>query len=282
MISLCLSKKKVLIQTNSHISVYTGLQLAGASIKMLQPEYNSDYDIYLPVTPKQVQEALDKDPEIGAVYLTSPNMEGLVADYRGIREVCEQRDVLLIVDEAHGAHFYFNQNLPEGALIGGADACVCSVHKTLGALSASALINVSNNSRLPASKVKDSYHLLNTTSPSPLLLADVESCVRTLRENESIIENAVRLSKKLQDSIEHLPGVTIGRFDEFIADPLKTIIKIQGLSGHEFSDILDRMRINVEKDTQKCIVVTTHINIIEEDIDKLIHAIEAISKQYAD
>ena len=92
------------------------------------------------------------------------------------------RNVLLIVDEAHGAHCYFNKNMPVGALKGGADATVMSVHKTLGALSASALINVSKNSKLIAPKVKDSYHLLNTTSPSPspLLLADVESCVRVL------------------------------------------------------------------------------------------------------
>lgn len=75
---------------------------------MLQPEYDADYDIYLPVTSNQVQEALDKDPEIGVVYLTSPNMEGLVANYPAIRQVCEPRDVFLIVDEAHGAHFYFN------------------------------------------------------------------------------------------------------------------------------------------------------------------------------
>lgn len=155
--------------------------MAGAKIVQIQPEYNIDFDMYMPVTATQIEEALHNDPEIKAVYLTSPNMEGLVADYPAIRQVCEPNNVLLIVDEAHGAHFYFNKSMPVGALKGGADATVSSVHKTLGALSASALINVSKNSRLPASKVKDAYHLLNTTSPSPLLLADVESCVRTLK-----------------------------------------------------------------------------------------------------
>lgn len=96
--------------------------------------------------------------------------------------------------------------MPVGALKGGADVTVSSVHKTLGALSASALINVGKNSRLPAQKVKDAYHLLNTTSPSPLLLADVESCVRVLRkEGNVIIDRAINLSKKLRDSISKLP-----------------------------------------------------------------------------
>ena len=92
--------------------------------------------------------------------------------------------------------------MPLGALKSGADVTVCSVHKTLGALSASALINVAKNSRLSASKVKDSYHLLNTTSPSPLLLADVESCVRTLaKDGKSIIDRAISLNNKLKSAI---------------------------------------------------------------------------------
>lgn len=185
------------------------------------------------------------------MYLTSPNMEGLIADYTAIRKVCEPNNVLLIVDEAHGAHFYFNENMPVGALKSGADATVCSVHKTLGALSASALINVATDSRLSASKVKDSYHLLNTTSPSPLLLADVESCVRTLsKDGGLIIDRAIYLGKKLRDAISKLPAVTVGSFEgTFKSDPTKTIIKIRGLTGHEFSDILDNLRINIEKST---------------------------------
>ena len=138
--------------------------------------------------------------------------------------------------------------MPVGALKGGADATVCSVHKTLGALSASALINVSNNSRLPASKVKDAYHLLNTTSPSPLLLADVESCVRTLKKDGGmIIDRAIDLNKKLRDSVSGLPAVTVVEFKGYKTDPFKTVIMIRGLTGHEVSDILDTMRINVER-----------------------------------
>jgi len=248
---------------------------------MLQPEYNSDYDMYMPVTQQQVEEALANDPEIGVVYLTSPNMEGLVADYPAIRQACQPGNVLLIVDEAHGAHFYFNKSMPVGALKSGADATVCSVHKTLGALSASALINVSINSRLPASKVQDAYHLLNTTSPSPLLLADVESCVRTLfKDGGVIIDRAISLNKKLKDSVSKLPSVIIGNFEGFKSDPCKTVLKIKGLTGHELCDILDTMRINIEKSTQKCIVITTHINISEEDVDQLIEAIHTIAREH--
>lgn len=158
--------------------------------------------------------------------------------------------------------------MPVGALKGGADVTVSSVHKTLGALSASALINVGKNSRLPASKVKDAYHLLNTTSPSPLLLADVESCVRVLKKDgNAIINRAIDHAKRLKDSLAKLPQVIIGDFENFKNDPTKVVLKIKGISGHELVEILDKMRINVEKSTQKCIVITCHINITDEDVD---------------
>ena len=92
--------------------------------------------------------------------------------------------------------------------------------------------------------------------------------MRTLKEDDGIIiDRAMNLSQKLKDSLRGLPAVTIGEFEGFKADPLKTVLKIKGLSGHEVADILDIMRINVEKSTQKCIVITTHINITEEDVD---------------
>lgn len=120
------------------------------------------------------------------------------------------------MDEAHGAHFYFGKNLPVPALKGGADAAVCSVHKTLGAITASALINVAKNSRIPAQKVKDAYHLLNTTSPSPVLLADVESTVRTLRKDGAeIIARAVSRGEKLREACSRIPQCVIGLFDNF-------------------------------------------------------------------
>jgi len=87
----------------------------------------------------------------------------------------------MIVDEAHGAHCYFSKLMPQGALFQGADVTINSLHKNIGALSSTALINVSKTSRLPALKVKNTYNLLNTTTPSPFLLADVESCVRILK-----------------------------------------------------------------------------------------------------
>lgn len=81
--------------------------MAGAEIKILSPEYNHELDCFMPVTPKDVEEALKKDPDLHAIYLTSPSYEGLSAEYEEIKALC--KDKIVIVDEAHGAHFYFNK-----------------------------------------------------------------------------------------------------------------------------------------------------------------------------
>ncbi len=60
----------------------------------------------MPVSPDDIRASLKAHPDVYAIYLTSPNYEGLTANYEEIRDICA--DKVLIVDEAHGAHFYFN------------------------------------------------------------------------------------------------------------------------------------------------------------------------------
>jgi arginine/lysine/ornithine decarboxylase len=111
------------------------------------------YDIYLPISKEDVIEGLKQHPDAEAVYLTSPTFEGLLCNYKEIREAIGP-DRYLIIDEAHGSHLYFNtedSDTLRGALQSGAvDVCVTSVHKNLGSLSATAFINVGVNSRLSA------------------------------------------------------------------------------------------------------------------------------------
>ena len=102
----------------------------------------------MPITDQDVKKSLRLYPDIDAVYITSPNYEGLCANYEQIKSACEDR--LLIVDEAHGAHFYFNKKMPPGAITSGVDVVTNSVHKSLGGLNGTALIHVGKQSRIPA------------------------------------------------------------------------------------------------------------------------------------
>ena len=103
---MALAKKKVLIQSNSHISLYNGLLMSGCQIRIISTEYEKTHDIFMPATVAQIKKALEDEPDIKAVYLTSPSYEGLCCDYRAIKDLIGDR--YLIVDEAHGAHHYFS------------------------------------------------------------------------------------------------------------------------------------------------------------------------------
>ena len=115
------------------------------------PKHDLKYDIYLPIGKEEIMEGLKLHPDADAVYLTSPTFEGLLCNYKEIREAIGP-DRSLIIDEAHGSHLYFNtedSDTLRGALQSGVvDLCVTSVHKNLGSLSGTALINVGKHSRI--------------------------------------------------------------------------------------------------------------------------------------
>lgn len=78
---MVLAKKKIAIQVNSHISLFHGLLLSGCDIVFIFPEYNYEWDTFMPISDKQIKETLLKHPDIYAFYLTSPSYEGLLIEY---------------------------------------------------------------------------------------------------------------------------------------------------------------------------------------------------------
>ncbi len=172
--------------------------MAGAQIQIMSPSYNHDLDIFMPITTEDVEKALEKHSDIDAIYLTSPTYEGLCSNYRTLRARFPSR--LIIVDEAHGAHFYFHPSMPPAAMSCGIDVVTNSVHKSLGGLNATALIHVGKQSLLKPQMIKDSYHLLNTTSPSPMILADTESCVAAMvNRGEEMLGGSIRKVKHFKE-----------------------------------------------------------------------------------
>lgn len=182
MVCMSLARKKVLIQCNSHISVFNGLQMSQAQICLLRPKHNLKFDVYMPIDKDDVLEGLRQHPDAEVVYLTSPTFEGLLCNYKEIREVIGEHRIL-VIDEAHGSHLYFNKDSDflKGAMQSGAvDVCVSSAHKNLGALSAAAFINVAKNKRIDPDQIKEIFIMLNTTSPSPYTYFDMEGAFRTM------------------------------------------------------------------------------------------------------
>lgn len=184
----------------------------------------------MPVTAEQIRMAIEKEPDISAVFLTSPNYEGLAADYREIKKVIGDR--LLIVDEAHGAICYFSPKMPETAIEGGADVAITSMHKSLGCLIGASLLNVNKNSTLSTKKVMDAFYCFTSTSPNILMMASCESAVKYLAENgEQAIEESIKLNTKLRDFLSNISNVVVDDVRDTPKDPIKTFFKIKSMSG---------------------------------------------------
>lgn len=83
------------------------------------------------ITEAQIRAAFDENPDIKAVVITSPTYDGVVSDVAAIASVAHAHGALLVVDEAHGAHFGFGGGFPQNAIALGADAVIVSLHKTL-------------------------------------------------------------------------------------------------------------------------------------------------------
>lgn len=130
-------------------------------------------------TAQDIEHALRKHPDCRAVLVTSPDYYGCCAELRSIADVVHQHGALLLVDEAHGAHFVFGQDfLPETALMAGADACVQSAHKTLPVLTGGALIHLGKDalaqSRLSVESLDRLVPVFQTSSPSLLIAASFD------------------------------------------------------------------------------------------------------------
>ncbi len=164
------SRGKILTESNCHISVVRSAKLYNQQLSFVA---NRIVDgMAMPLTLEQIIEALDSDPTIGTILLTSPNYYGKVAELASIYRLAKSRDKILFVDSAHGAHFGLHKSLPANA-VKYCDASVQSTHKTLGALTQTAVL-LTNHTQLSA-QLKEALIETTTTSPSYLLLSSIES-----------------------------------------------------------------------------------------------------------
>lgn len=161
---------------NCHKSVYHAIYLNELDPVYIYPKFDTEQGLSTEIDAEDVQKALEEHPKIRAVMIVSPTYDGVVSDIEKIAESVHEAGCLLIVDEAHGAHFGFDPYFPESANMYGADLVINSLHKTLPALTQTALLHV-NGERVNRRKVKRYLDMLQTSSPSYILMASIDACI---------------------------------------------------------------------------------------------------------
>lgn len=275
MLSVLKENGKVLIPRNCHISVLNGLILSKADGVFLEPEYDTDFDVPLPISPEAIESTLYDNPDIKAVILTSPTYEGVVSDIATIATICKAHKVVLIVDEAHGALWNFSGKLPTPAIQLRADATVQSLHKTAGALTQSSILHISKESKISPKKVQESLNLINSTSPSYLLLASIENSIAFLDSKKGSMELDKTLKNILvaREKLAKIKGVDLLENGDFT----KIFVKVKGFSGYQLSEKLSEQNIEDELANEKGVLLLCGLGTLKDKLDKLYKAVKKIA-----
>lgn len=283
--------QKILIARNAHKSAMMGLIISGAKPVYIMPEILDDWGLQGGISPKTVEKAFKENPDCKALFLVSPSYYGICSDLERIAEICHEYNAMLLVDEAHGGHVYFNESLPQGAMQAGADMCVQSMHKVTGALTQSSVLHV--NSKLlnntQQKKIAENLHIVQSTSPSYLLMASLD-CARyelAMHGNE-MMEKALRLAEYARNKINSIYGFKCmtkaveGKSAIAQLDTSRLVIsaKALGISGFELEIILfEEYQINMElSDYENVLAVITYAN-TDNEIERLIEACKKISQK---
>jgi arginine/lysine/ornithine decarboxylase len=281
----------IIIGRNCHKSVYNAVWIRNLNVEYIYPDYIKEYGINGGYNPEKLEEVLKKaqsvNKQIKAVVITSPTYDGIVSDVEKIAEVVHRHGAVLIVDEAHGAHFGISGKFPMPAYQCGADLVIESTHKTLPALTQTALLHMGSN-RVDAEKIEEYLSVYQTSSPSYLLMASIDRCVEVLQhEGEETAENLLITLRRFRERVNkltyiHVPGEQlVGRYNIFDVDLTKLVISIEedALTGKELSDILRRQySFEMEMESVKYVLAITTICDNLDEIDRLAESLEEIDK----
>lgn len=298
MSAVCLRGGSVLIGRNCHRAVYHGVEMLDLKPYYVYPEWLEAWDMYGGVSAEEIERSLETNPDIRAVILTSPTYEGVLSDIAGISEVVHAHDAVLIVDEAHGAHLPFlsrcdEEYWHESACNCGADVVIQSLHKTLPAMTQTAILHRVSE-RVDEDRLFHYISMYQSTSPSYVFMASMDYAVHFMAAEKDALLKYSRRLKKVRERIGNLSHIRLfsGKaLDTTCAkgyDNAKLVLSAKhvGMSGMELADQLAVSGQIVEMAGCSYVICMTSVMDSEEAFDRLAQVLEEldirISEELAD
>lgn len=271
--SVCGPGDKIIIPRNVHKSIMSAIIFSGAVPIFIHPEIDGRLGISHGITADAVEKALKQHPDAKGVLVINPTYFGVSGDLKKIVEIAHSYNVPVLVDEAHGAHIHFHDDLPISAMQAGADLAATSVHKLGGSLTQSSILNI-REGLVSVNKVQSIMSMLTTTSTSYLLLASLDVARKRLAtEGKELLDRTIALAENIRKQINEIPYLyCVGEeiLDSeavFDYDPTKLTISVKdlGITGHdaekwlrevyqievELSDLYNILCIITPGDTEK-------------------------------
>ena len=287
-LACCKKGDKIIMPRNVHRSIINALVLCGARPVYVNPDVDRHLGISLGMKVEQVEQAIRDNPDAVAVFVNNPTYYGICSDLRTIVEAAHSHGMKVLVDEAHGTHFYFGENFPVTAMAAGADMASVSMHKSGGSLTQSSLLLVGKD--MHPGYVRQIINLTQTTSASYLLLSSLDISRRNLalRGREAFAKVA-ELAEYAREEINRIGGYyafgdeLVNRDSVYAFDPTKLSVHTLdiGLAGIEVYDILrDEYDIQIEFGDLGNMLAYLSIGDRKQEVERLVSALADIKRRY--
>ena len=287
-LSACKAGEKIILPRNVHKSAINALVLCGAVPVYIDPRVEPRLGIPLGMELNDVRRAMDENPDAVAVLVNNPTYYGICSNLKEIVSMAHARGMQALVDEAHGTHLYFNDDLPLDAMSAGADMAAVSMHKSGGSLTQSSCLLLADT--MNRDHVRSIINLTQTTSASYLLLSSLDISRRNLAlRGEMSFAKVVEMAEYAREEINKIGGYyaygkeLIDGASVFDYDVTKLCVYTKGigLTGIEVYDLMrDEYDIQMEFGDIGNIMAYISIGDRIQDIERLVGAFEDIKRLY--
>ncbi|MBT2687867.1 aminotransferase class I/II-fold pyridoxal phosphate-dependent enzyme [Bacillus sp. ISL-47] len=286
--AVCGPGDKIIVPRNVHKSVMSAIVFSGATPIFIHPEIDEKLGISHGITTESVSKALELHPDAKGVLVINPTYFGISADLKKIVDIAHSYNVPVLVDEAHGVHIHFHDELPLSAMQAGADLAATSVHKLGGSMTQSSVLNMKGN-LVSAKRVQSILSMLTTTSTSYLLLASLDVARKRLAtEGKALIGQTIELAQSIRRRINDIDRLyCVG--EEILEtqaahdyDPTKLIISVKelGMNGFDVENWLrEKHNIEVEMSDLYNILCIITPGDTQKEADILVSALAELAKE---
>ena len=287
-LTACKKGEKIILPRNVHRSVINALVVNGATPIYVNPDVDKKLGIALGMKISQVEKAIEDNPDAVAILVNNPTYYGICSNLKKIVEIAHAHNMLVLVDEAHGTHFYFGENMPITAMAAGADMASVSMHKSGGSLTQSSFLLTGPN--VSAGYVRQVSNLTQTTSASYLLLASLDISRRNLAlRGKEAFEEVEKIAAYARNEINKIDGyyaygeelINGDSIYDFDTTKLTVYTLDIGLAGIEVYDKLrDEYDIQLELGDIGNILAYISIGDRMRETERLVSALYDIRRRY--
>lgn len=277
--STCPPKSKIIVNRDCHQSVINSCILGDITPVYIDSEICRETNILKGVNYSKAKEIIDNNLDAKAMILTYPTYYGETYNLQDICNYAHDKDMIVIVDEAHGAHLELSDRLPKSAINLGADIVIQSTHKTLPSFTQSSMVHIKGN-RVDYNKLLSILRIIESSSPSYLFMSSLELAVDIYEKHgKELMESLLNNIDKFKDKFKSNHDVYI--YNEMDKTKIFISLKNIGMTGYELDEILrSEYKIQCELSNHYGVLLICTIGNEEEDFICLETALKDILNKY--